>query len=222
MLGSLLRAASTLLRKRVREPEAAEPPRPAKRPAVEHAEVPGGAAWDCGYLASTHGRARATCRAPPRGTWALLPADLVLQLSSLLPLAVRTRSERWGWLSCACCRTRALKARRAGPLGAAAGVRAVCRRRHFLRPAAAHTSARAARARAAAAGRAAGGEKARLCAGRLRPPGEARVQAHSEGAGLWGGPGRAAVRLPPCCPSLGLTAAARAQTRARGRHTWHR
>jgi hypothetical protein len=89
MLGSLLRAASTLLRKRVREPEAAEPPRPAKRLAVEHAEVPGGAAWDCGYQASTHGRARATCRAPPRGTWALLPADLLLQLSSLLPLAVR-------------------------------------------------------------------------------------------------------------------------------------
>ncbi len=127
------------------------------------------------------------------------------------------RPERWGLLSCACCRTRALKPRRAGPLGAAAGVRAVCRRRHLLRPAAAHTAARAARARAAAAGRAPGGEQARLCAGRVRPPGEARIQARPEGAGLGRGPGRAAVRLSPRCPSLGWTAAAPAQTRARGR-----
>ncbi len=96
MLGSLLRAASNLLRKRVREPDAVEPATPVKRQSVRPRTLDSdehtAAARDYSYLASTSGCGTLmTCRPPsqsPRGTWALLPADLVLQFSDLLPLTV--------------------------------------------------------------------------------------------------------------------------------------
>ena len=92
MLGSLLRAASTLLRKRVREPEAVEPSAPAKRASTRPSAPAAGdkaAARECSYLVS--GCGSLTCRARC-GAWPLLPADLVQLLANSLPLAVRAHA----------------------------------------------------------------------------------------------------------------------------------
>ena len=89
MLGSLLRAASTLLRKRVREPEAVEPSAPAKRASTRSsasAAEDKAAARECSYLVS--GCGSLTCRARC-SAWPLLPADLVQLLANSLPLTAR-------------------------------------------------------------------------------------------------------------------------------------